>query len=176
MRIERIRNTTFFSFFRPIRCCTALSLDEIRTHLPRCHAQMPNSTMHLLQAFLSVGVLLRCRKDLSSGTLLAFLFFKRTILHIFCSVISTSVKSRNSWRSKKKKKWERWYIGQIGRIYKSNSNSEGAKGYIKENRWVETFVFLTFYRSEICGTMSNEQDEGKLWKILVGKIRGRLNY
>lgn len=48
--------------------CTALSLNEIRTHLPRCHAQMPNSTMHLLQAFLSVGVLLRCRKDLSSGT------------------------------------------------------------------------------------------------------------
>lgn len=62
--------TSFFLFFSFVR--TALSLNEIRTHLPRCHAQMPNSTMHLLQAFLSVGVLLRCRKDLSSGTLARF--------------------------------------------------------------------------------------------------------
>lgn len=123
-----ICNTTFFSFFRPMRCCTALSLNEIRTHLPRCHAQMPNSTMHLLQAFLSVGVLLRCRKDLSSGTLLAFLFFKRTILHIFLGDFNEcEVAKFVASKKKKKKKSENEYIGRI-RI------ARRAKGYIKENR------------------------------------------
>lgn len=130
-----IRNSIFFFFSFAMRC-TALSLNEIRTHLPRCHAQMPNSTMHLLQAFLSVGVLLRCRKDLSS------LFFdpRPKSSRYFSRWFERVWSLRNL---KKKRKWYRANRYRIG-------TARGRWSRIGEWKHFFLKVFLT----EIYETMS----------------------